>query len=520
MTSIRGLEFLIFLLCHHVYGELPDPVFRTKDSNIELGYCFGVDYILVYRSSPEGYQLLGNSSESLPPVTPPADLQSRIHITQQEFLLGLQIVNLRCTDSAIYRKECWHNQTLVSWFIQQLFVCDEEVESEVIKDREDEKWTELLCDSASVGMEGISVRWYEEAYPSYKTTLILDSSVSLEPLVEELKNRTKVRDNGFLLLIDSALLNNNQQYYCLVIKDKNCLTFQNMYLPVQSWNVEIYASAGDKVVLHCPSDGHNQQWDTPLGNINGSNVTKTQLHVREKDFSLVIPSVSDKHTGHFSCISSSLEVQYSLVLCPKKKPLPPQTVVKGQDVKIECDVDQENQRVLWFRNRLRQHIEEQILDSKNTTSPPGSESDRLSLSQSGSSLIITHAEMDDGGMYSCVVLREPDFILLDYDIDYSDNLTVEEDYDADPELEDSYSCIFKQSTTLTVVTEPIAKPKAEPKAEPTNLTPHILGAGLAGLVLLVGVIVTVIIVKRKTRNRNAAEHTNNTEDPSSQTLMK
>lgn len=504
MTSIRSLEFLLFLLFHHVYSEKPEPVFRIQDNTIEMGYCFGADYIVVYRSSPEGDQLLGNSSADTTPVTPPADLQGRIKINKQEFLLGLQIHGLTPMDSAIYRKECWQNQTLVSQLTQQLFVCNEEIESEEIIVKEEDAGTELLCNSPSMRLEGTSVRWYHEMYPNYKLTLFLDTSVSLEPLVEELQSFVKVKDKGALLVIDNSVLKNNLHLYCFVFKGKNCLTMQNMHLPDRSENRDVFASQDERMVLHCSSEGYNQYWETPFGKFNSSDQMQNEMYIttEDKDFSLVIPKVTDEYTGEYSCISSSREMQYYLVLCPVKTSSPHQkTEFEGRNLLLNCDVDQEDQTVHWYRRlKSKKHITELIhYSSDPMVSIPEDLIDRLTASKKGSSLQISNLMMNDAGEYFCVVLRDLK-ILENYPVDdYTDteDTTGGDDLSVDQYWSESERCIFKQGTILIVKDQvPGTSPRANPPA-----AAHIIGSAVAVIVvLLIVVIVIVIAIKRKRKN--------------------
>ncbi len=512
MTFSRFPKFLLLLLLHQVYSEDAEPTFKAKGSVIEMGYCFGVDYIAVYRSAPEGNQLLGNSSADNTPITPPRDLQGRIHINKQEHLLGLQISNLTHMDSGIYKRECWQNQTLISHHTHQLSVCNEEVASEEILVKEEGGRTELLCNSTYAGLEGTSVRWYHELYPSYKLILFLDSSVSLDPLGEELQGVVEARDSGALLLLNNSVLKNNHQFYCLVIKGKNCLSFQNMYLQDHSESRDIFASQGDRVVLNCPSDGNDQQWETPMGRITGSSVKNNQMYIlfgnKSEDFSLLIPAVSDQHSGDYSCISSSLEVQYLLVLCPKKE-----SHIKGfsegSNVVLHCDVGKGDfQRVQWHR-RDPSGDYEVIHDSNDETVPiPVDLSGRLILSENGTVLTISHVEVQDERVYWCVVLGGPEFLEEDYDYegDYDEEDTGEEEFSDD-------RCIFKQETILSLesigktrtildlkpvpFTPVTTKHETSPTAAP-NVTAYAVGAGLVGL-LVVGVIAVVIVMKRRAK---------------------
>ena len=512
MTSVRFLELLLFLLLllfHQVYGEEAEPVFRAEGAVIEMGYCFGVDYIVVYRSTPEGDQLLGNSSAEDSPVTPPADLRGRIHINKDQHLLGLQIRNLTHTDSGIYRRECWQNQKLVSQHTQGLTVCELEVQHKEIIVKEQDGGAELLCNSTSIGLEGTAVRWYSEMYPYFRPTLFLDSNVSLDPLVEELQGGVQVRERGALLLLDNNALNNNQQFYCTVIQGKKCLSFQDMYLPIQSESRDMFASQGDRLKLNCPAEGKLQQWQTPQGKINRSTETDSQMYILSGDdseaFSLVIPAVSDDHRGQYTCSSTSLEVQYSLVLCPKKESQQ-KDASEGRDVILDCEVSEgDPRRVQW--HRLTPSGESELIqDSKDKTVPiPEDLRSRVSLSDNGSLLKISLLQESDGRVYWCVVLAGPQ-LLEEEEEEEKEEEGWPHDYTVDPTAEDDFPeyetgeddgdwpythrCIFKQETILRL------NHGGGPGV--SNVTAFAVGGGLVGLLVVVA-IVAGIILKRKSK---------------------
>lgn len=511
MTSIRFLEFLLLFLLQQVYSEEAELTFRAAGTDIEMGYCFGADYIVVYRCAPEGDQLLGNSSGNSKPVTPPADLQARINISKNLHLLGLLISNLTHKDSGIYRRECWQNHMLVSNHTEQLSVCDKEVEPEEIIVKEEDERAELLCNNPSIGSEGTSVRWYYEMYPSYKPTLFLDSSVSLELLGEELQGAVEVRRNGALVLLANSMLKNNLNFYCLVSKGKTCLSFQNMHLPDNSESREIFASQGERVILKCPSEGNDQQWETPLGGITSSSMGMyISFGDKSEDFSLVISAFSDEYSGPYSCISSSLEMQYLLFICPKKESHE-KVGVEGGSVMLDCDVGKDDsQRVLWYRgDPLGEH--ELIHDSHDKTLPiPGNLSGKLTPSENGCSLTISHLKVKDQQVYWCVVLGSPGFLEEDdYEGDYDDNNTRDDAFTDSQYFipwDDTNGCIFKQETNLSLKEKKMRPPETvtyetSPTVGPpaaSNVTMYAVGAGLVGL-LLVGVTVAVIAMKRRAK---------------------
>eukprot|EP00064_Thunnus_orientalis_P014248 superscaffoldBa00002455_g14290 len=518
MTSFRFLEFLLFLLLHQVRSEEAELVVRAEGSVIEMGYCFGVDYIVVYRCAPEGDQLLGNSSADSTPITLPADLQGRIHINQHQHLLGLQISDLKHMDSGIYRRECWQNRTLVNHHTQQLSVCDEEIGSEEIIVKQEDGGAELQCNSTSIGLEGTSVRWYYEMYPSYELTLFLDSSLSLDPLVEELHGVVEVRESGALLLLNNSMLKNNQQYYCLVMKGTNCLSYQNMYPPERSESRDIFASQGDRVVLNCPSDGSNQQWETPLGSINGSSMENNQMYIsfgnNSEDYSLVIRAVSDEHNGKYSCISPSSEVEYSLVLCPRKDPQ--KNSFEGGKVSLKCDVGQdEAERVQWYRQE-KSGEHELIHDSNDETIPvPEDLRGRLTLSENGSCLTLYNLKIEDRKVYWCVAFGSEFLESYDYKDDYDDEEDTEEDGLSDSQYwYDTHKCIFKQEhsvlmkktgkgsgvgpVTFIPPSGDLETSTTDDPSTDSNVTVYAVGGGLAVLLLAV-VIVAVIAIKKRSK---------------------
>lgn len=517
MSSLSFLDFLLLVLLPQVSCGEAEPLFRAEGSVIELGYCFGVDYIVVYRSGPEGDQLLGNSSADHTPIAPPADLQDRIHINNENHLLGLQISNLINLDSGTYRRECWENHTLVSQHTHQLSVCEEEVSSVEILQREDAERTELLCNHTSSDVEGTTVRWFREKYPSYKTTLFLDSSVSLDVLLEELQGLVEVRERGALLLLDRQVFKSNHHFYCMVMKGQTCLTYQNMFLPDRSDSRAVYSSRGDRVVLNCPAEGISQQWETPLGKMDADSSQNKfmflRFGVKSKDFSLVIPAASDEHSGDYSCLSSTLEVHFLLVLCPKVE-TQEQVFVEGRNVSLECNVSRESpQRVQWYRlDPSGKH--ELIHDSNDIMAPiPTDLTDRLILSEDSSSLSITDLEEGHEGVYWCVVLRGSEVFIEegveegvedDYDstepMDYTDgdggdyvDFTEDSDLDLWPE---SSICMSKQETKLVFNRTNRSSPTSDPPPGP-NTTIYVVVGVLGGLLLL-GVGAAVFVLRRRT----------------------
>lgn len=518
---MRFLDFLLLvlvLLLPQSSCEEAEPLFRYEGSAIELGYCFGVDYIVVYRSGPEGDQLLGNSSADHTPIAPPADLQGRIRINNDKHLLGLQISDLRHEDSGTYRRECWQNNMRVSNHTQTLTVCTEEVSSVEILKREDGTRTVLRCNHTSSGTEWTTVRWFREKFPSYKMTLFLDSSESQHVLLEELQGLVEVREGGTLLLLDSTVFESNHHFYCVVMRGHTCLTFQNMFLPDRSESRMVFSSRGDRVVFDCPAEGKGQLWETPLGKMDRNSTQNKFMFLRlgekHKDFSLVIPEASEEHSGDYSCVSSSLELQYLLVLCPKQETRE-HLFMEGTAVSLECNVSTERpHRFQWYRlDPSGQH--KLIPNSNDFTAPvPDDLIGRLVLSGNGSLLTITDLEEGHEGVYWCVVFRgsevdeeeegEYDYTTTDYTEEY-------EGEDGDLQWPDSSFCVSKQETRLVFKspsssTRGTGEPSEAP--EPPDSGQGLVGAvvGTVVAVVLVALVVGVAVVLKRRANNSQRPH--------------
>lgn len=500
MTGLPVLGLLLIYLVSRVRCSEVEPVFHAVGSVVEMGYCFGVDYLAVFKSTPQGDQLLANSSLDGAAHPAPAEFRGRISTSGHQDPLGLQIRNLTHADSGVYRRECWQNQLLVSQHTQELLVCDEEVESLVdIVVTEKDPSVELRCGGSSAGLEGTFVRWYHESFPSYMVTLFLDTSVSLE-LLSELPGLVQVQQNGEILSLDKSALRPNQVYYCVVVTDAQCLSFHTMHLPDNSESTEIFASEGDTVALKCLADGYDQQWKTPLGVMNSSSEMQSQMKVvfeeGSDDFVLVIKSVSEEHSGKYSCQSSSLEMQYSLVLCPKKQSHEV-AVYLGQDVSLDCDIDEAAApRVQWHRLDPSGGYELIHDSGDETIALPRDLRGRLTLSNSSSTMTISNLAKGDLRTHWCVVAQGPSLLdRADDTGDYAWDYSGEEEYGDNQHWRDADRCIFKQETFLSLVPDEEIK---LPQTPDKNVSAYAIGAGLVCLIVVCAAVLTIIL-KRRTK---------------------
>lgn len=438
---------LLFLLLWQGSSQELEPVFRPVGSVVELGYCFGEDYIVVYRVTQEGDILLGNSSAESPPLTLPSDFQGRVHTSQNHHLLGLQIKNLTQRDSGVYRRECWKHQMMVKLQTQQLSVCNAELESQEVSINPKEEGVEIRCNSSAIGQAGVSVHWYHDVYPSYTIVLLLDSSISLDPVPGILE----VKNNGATLVLDKSMLSHNQHFYCLAQKDSQCLSFQDLYVPESLESRDVFASNGDKVVLYCKADGNDQYWETPNGRIENTDERNHHMFISSDEeaqhFSLVIHMALSEHFGDYSCVSATSELQYSLVLCPKEKSLEAYTF-ENHVVTLKCHIGQvDSYMVQWYR---RQELGQQelIFDSGDDSVPlPDDLRGRVTLSGEDSELTLLEVKRADEGLYWCVVIKGA--VFFDDEDEYTD------EYEDEDDSEWGEKCLFKQETFLSVSKTPV-----------------------------------------------------------------
>lgn len=520
MTTIGKIQFLLLFLLHKAYNEELELIFKVEGGDIEMGYCFGADYIVIYRSAPDGEHLLGNSSADGTTSTAPADPLDRVRLINTQQLLGMKISNLQHSDSGTYRRECWQNNAMVRETRQQLTVCKEKTDAGEITLMED-GGAELQCHSSYTGVEGTSIKWYREVSTSYKSTLLLDSKVSLDPLEEELHGVVEVRDGGASLHVPSTVLESSLSFICAVMNDENCLSFEKMDMPDSYDVLEIFASQGERVTLTCSADHKHHQWETPLGTINTTTklLTSTdgrtnsdQLYILgdddTKNYSLVIPVVSDIYSGEYLCFEPFLVVRYSLNLCPSSETRQKSISVEGH-VELECEVPKEELHSVQWHHRGALGEETLIHDSKDKSIViPDNLRGRATLSEDSSSLSLSGLTVKDAGMYWCVVLGSPEFLedANEYKGNDEEEYDDDEDYsDGDEDWYDAYRCISKQDTMLTVAMKPRnlgtvleTEPTPDPP-EASNITAYALGAGLAGLLLLAAVIGAVIAIKKRAK---------------------
>ncbi|KAL7871137.1 hypothetical protein SRHO_G00086340 [Serrasalmus rhombeus] len=528
MTKFKFL--LVLLLAKALAEEVPEPLFRAVGGELEMGFCFGVDYITLYKLTEKGKQLLGNSSNAA--VAPPEDYRDRISPTNQlHGLLGMQVVNLMLSDSGVYLRECWRDNELVNHHKCYLYVCDGEAVSQEIFLGPD-GGVDLVCSVSYSRQNNATIKWFKEAYSGYKRSLLLDTKKSQEPLQEELKGVIQVRDEGFSLHISEPGLKTDHNFFCLVMEGEQCMGFQNMYLP-NSGELDlqsVFYGVGESAVLSCSSDYLKQRqvyWDTPLGKVNSTTTDKNKdptgndMYISKSketgNYSLVIPSITPNHSGEYKCYPNMME--YFITVCSELKTNEIQ-IHTGSKVTLECAMTtDESANIQWYRQTK---LEESnlIYDSGDPSLSTNTNIDILNTS-----LTISELTEEDSGMYWCVVLLDS--------TDYADDFLEDEDEENDEtddywfeDGENTDNCILKQVTHLKVESKPTFTTKRprnrmitdmDSTPEPDSESGTLLYAVIAvvGLVILLLIAVGVVL---KLRARRRAADQSRTESSAQQTV--
>lgn len=467
MTCLLFL-LLPLLLLHQVSSKELVTVFKGENTAIAMGDCFGADYFVAYRSAPGGLQLIANFSENSSAVVPPADLQGRMLVQQRADLLGLHIHNLTKLDSRIYVSECWKDGEPATNISEQVLVCQQQADPVEPRVNADGR-TELQCNTLTIGGTGFFLHWYWETFPTYTPTLFLDSSVSLEPLVEEFKGALEVRKNATTLLLNNTILGSNPKFYCVVLRDTDCLSFQyfdHEDIP-ETWS--LFVSPGEAVVLGCPVHGSQQTWETPLGDFSSIHTGSSDVYLspEESNFSLIIPHVGEHHGGKYQCLSSLLHREYILFYCPSKKSHT-KTADLGGNISLECNHGEgESARILWERQALTGHYE--LIWEMDLDHIPEDLKGRLQVMGAGHMLHITDVKANDSLEYRCVVLA---------DAEYEDTLEQYVEYDY---TEEEVMCLFKGEITVNR----------------RDVPAYMVGIIVAVVIVAVAAVVTVVIITKK-----------------------
>ncbi|KAF7698974.1 hypothetical protein HF521_003716 [Silurus meridionalis] len=220
---------LLLLLAKSFAQENPGPLFKAVGKTLELGFCFGVDYLIAYKIYEGEKQLLWNSSDS---ASLPDAYKNRFHISSSSpGLLGFQLMDLDVSDSGEYLRECWLGGKPTNRHSYYLYICYEEMEPQELSSQNGS--IVLDCDTSYSEREGASVTWFREVYPGYKTSLILDTARQIgmeteliydseDPSIDiphDMISRTQILDSNGSLILTELDEKDSGKYWCVVLLD-------------------------------------------------------------------------------------------------------------------------------------------------------------------------------------------------------------------------------------------------------------------------------------------------------------
>ncbi len=207
----------------HFCRKRPRAHFKALGGELEIGYCFGDD-IAVYRMTADGKELLGQFSN--PSVSPPDAFKGRIIFSAEVLgLIGLKLTNLQFSDSGIYIRECWSNNTMENYRKHYLYVCDKEFDFKEIS-LIPGTGADLECNMDSI--KHATVKWYRDMH---NVSLFMDTKISLEPLHAEFKSLIRVHGEGSFLHVSDEFIQDRPRFFCQVMEGEQCRSFQTIGLP-------------------------------------------------------------------------------------------------------------------------------------------------------------------------------------------------------------------------------------------------------------------------------------------------
>lgn len=499
-------SILVLLLAKTLAQEDLGPIFKAVGETLELGFCFGVDYIAVYKVNDGEKQLFWNSSYSVPP---PDAYKNRLNaFNRLNGLLGVQVMDLKLSDSGVYLRECWDGGKISNQHTNYLYMCDEKVLDELFSPN---GGGFLDCDVSYSEQDSTKIKWFREVYPGSKISLFLDTEKSKDPLQEELNNVIQVQDKGFSLYISNAVLELSKKFFCLVIMRGQCKSFKTIHLPERNKTEMhlVYYAVGEEAALSCMSEQLNQQqryWKTPFGEV-GASMPHSQMYVSasegNRDHVLVIPSITLNHNGEYKCLSNLVVVEYYVTVCPELVSNNAQSF-SGGEIILTCSLTtDESVNILWYRQR--DLLETQLIyDSEDPSIDLHADMvGRTNITNP--SLIISDLNEKDTGTYWCVVL------LVNFEQGFDkedDNMYDELLWMDEAEMaETAETCIIKEVTHLKIQpnnlkrgfdVESSQNHETEPESSPVQYA--IIG-GVLGIVIL-GLIIAVVVVKMKTKRKD------------------
>ncbi|KAL2076487.1 hypothetical protein ACEWY4_027914 [Coilia grayii] len=416
---MRAFLLLVFITGAHLSPD-PEIIFGTKGGRAEFGYFTEIDDCVLYRIHEDGDLLLVNCSQ---PDIPQPD---GYNITCSGKMFSSFILNnLTLSQSGDYRAEEWRGtNSRIKTPMYRLIVCAEgDADSDFVITTVTDN-SVVLCEFDSTLGNGSSLQLYAYNTPfTENTLLVLDTNSSLEPLQEHFRGRLQVDLNNSALTLSGIEFGDN--FLCAVWRGAQCQSVRKQQLA--SFPKCVSAHDAENVTLPCtfsrdfPEQVH---WSTPTGHVSISiNQTPPQEVMymlngsQSGDYSLIIPSVSQRHTWEYVCETTVRLITIQRIVlwvCIKTSPV---NVMfsHGESVLMDAHVNDSLTLLLvqWYRQRGLHPLMLITQSYDSVLSPIIGVSDvrmpedlmgRVTVSSFSTSVNISNLTAEDSGVYTWRVI--------------------------------------------------------------------------------------------------------------------
>ena len=401
-TSVVMSEFLLlFVIAGAVPATDPDIMIEAEGYSASfpcMSSCRENSSVL-YRVSGDEDLLLFNSSQPERPQPDGYDVICEGGC--------FRMPNLTTAHSGVYRTEYWRGNT-TEHTSYRLTVCKKRGDDDDNNVRRD--GSAVVCREDSTPGHGRSLQLYRGNMETGEPVLVLDTNSSLEPLLEDMRGRLHVDLNNSQVTLSEVM---HDDFYftflCTTWRGAQCQSVT--YSDVNPYHY-VLAHEEENLTLPCVSKRESPAqvyWDTPAGDVRLSNTQTRQQEVmymlngsQTGDYSLIIPSVSQNHSGGYGCGVPGLMKYFRLLVCDKLSHLE-LMFSHGESVLLEYNATAHNfyrLELRWYR-QIALQPQVLILDSRDdTVLLPEDLRGRVTESAPRHALIISNLTAEDSGLYT------------------------------------------------------------------------------------------------------------------------
>ncbi|XP_063052554.1 uncharacterized protein LOC134447157 [Engraulis encrasicolus] len=401
---VRTFILLVSIAAAHGFitfeqdGETVDLVFAWRPN---------VDYTVLYRVSENEDLLLANCSETYSPqpdtgyiitcspeymgyygpqYTFPGSLSQTGHYRLERWTSG----NNTPSHQPFYMVVCAQKMVYLLKTRRLLIPVSSESVSDVSS-------VELCRLNVTLG-NGTTLRVYRDG----DSSLVLDTSSSLEPLVEDLKGSLQLDLNSSRVILHGM---SGEEFHCSIWREDQCLSYSEVRAEHYG---HVFTHEGKNVTLPCTSTttATNPHWTTPTaGVIVNQTHPQEGMHMlngsQSGNYSLFILTVSKQHSGRYSCqASSSIFTSIQLSVFAQSSPSSHLMFSHRESVSIAVpftleDTDDHELSVSWYGKTDLQSEEDLLYSSIGFVQMPGWLRGRVSVNSHNYTLTISNLTAED-----------------------------------------------------------------------------------------------------------------------------